>query len=86
MADGVFGPIISALNLPLPYHVTSHGVLYEGDCLDLLPHFPSSIVDTVFADPPFNLGKVYGHRTNDSRADAEYLDWCKRWLRTYPTR
>src|SRR5438094_144515 len=69
------------LALPFaPYYVTPFGQLYDGDCLDILPHVPGGIVDTVFADPPFNLGKTYGHRTNDSRADAEYLDWCKRWL------
>ncbi|HVH74174.1 MAG TPA: site-specific DNA-methyltransferase [Stellaceae bacterium] len=81
MADGSFGPIISARDLPAPYHATARGVLFEGDCLDILPRLPAGIVDTVFSDPPFNLGKVYGRRTNDSRGDAEYLDWCRRWLR-----
>jgi site-specific DNA-methyltransferase (adenine-specific) len=44
------------------------------------PLLPESAADTIFADPPFNLGKIYGNRTNDSRADAEYLNWCKRWI------
>lgn len=66
--------------LPVPYYGTPTGHLYEGDCLDWLPRFPAALVDTVFADPPFNLGKTYGRRTNNSRADAEYVDWCKRWL------
>jgi site-specific DNA-methyltransferase (adenine-specific) len=55
-------------------------MLFEGDCLKILPSMPASAIDTVFADPPFNLGKVYGHQTDDSRADAEYIDWCKQWL------
>jgi site-specific DNA-methyltransferase (adenine-specific) len=38
------------------------------------------LVDTVFADPPFNLGKIYGKRSNDSRVDTEYVEWCRRWL------
>ena len=33
--------------------------------------------DTVFADPPFNLGKEYGERTDDKRPDDTYLEWCK---------
>lgn len=34
----------------------------------------------MFADPPFNLGKIYGKRSNDSRVDTEYVEWCRRWL------
>jgi site-specific DNA-methyltransferase (adenine-specific) len=34
----------------------------------------------VFADPPFNVGKEYGERVNDRRADHEYLDWCHAWI------
>ena len=41
--------------------------------------FPSA--DTVFADPPFNLGKQYGERCADYRTEDEYLAWYKRWLR-----
>jgi site-specific DNA-methyltransferase (adenine-specific) len=63
-----------------PYHSTKLGTLYEGDCLDVLPSIKDGAVDTVFADPPFNLGKKYGKRTNDSRADAEYIAWCHKWL------
>ncbi|HVC56575.1 MAG TPA: site-specific DNA-methyltransferase [Stellaceae bacterium] len=77
MADGT---ALVASDGFAPYYATSLGRLYEGDCLDILPQLGAGSVDTVFADPPFNLGKTYGRRTNDSRADAEYLDWCKRWL------
>jgi site-specific DNA-methyltransferase (adenine-specific) len=64
-----------------PRYISRKGVLFEGDCLDYLPRFKSDLVDTVFADPPFNLGKTYGGRTVDSRTDAEYVEWCQRWLR-----
>ena len=63
-----------------PVFATELGVLFRGDCTELLPRFPDGCVDTVFADPPFNLGKEYGSSVNDRRADAEYLDWCRRWL------
>ncbi len=59
---------------------TSLGVLYEGDCLQLLPSVPASTIDTVFADPPFNLAKEYGTNVDDSRPDREYVSWCKMWL------
>jgi site-specific DNA-methyltransferase (adenine-specific) len=56
------------------------GVLFRGDCLEMLPAIATDSVDTVFADPPFNLGKEYGDSVNDSMADQDYLDWCKRWI------
>ncbi|MFN8626832.1 MAG: site-specific DNA-methyltransferase [Candidatus Binatia bacterium] len=63
-----------------PVFVTAHGALFQGDCLQVLPSLEDACVDTVFADPPFNLGKVYGSGVNDSRADGEYLAWCHRWI------
>ena len=44
----------------LPELETELGRLYRADCLDVLPELPEDSVDTVFADPPFNLGKDYG--------------------------
>ena len=52
---------------------TTLGALYEGNCLDLLPFLRDEAIDTVFADPPFNLSKEYGSRVNDDLSDAEFL-------------
>jgi site-specific DNA-methyltransferase (adenine-specific) len=61
-------------------YTTSRGVLFKGDVQILLPHIHDESIDTVFADPPFNLSKVYGDRVNDNRSDDEYISWCKEWL------
>jgi len=63
-----------------PRHATALGTLYAGDCLDVLPQFESGIADTVFADPPFNLGKTYGRRCSDDQPEDAYLQWCHAWL------
>jgi site-specific DNA-methyltransferase (adenine-specific) len=63
-----------------PAFVTGSGTLYEADCVDVLGRIPPGCVDTVFADPPFNLAKDYGPAVNDRRAEGDYLDWCRRWL------
>lgn len=73
---GVIGTNLSVK----PVFRTSKGVLYEGDCLDILPHIADESIDTIFADPPFNLAKKYGKRVNDDRPNGEYVQWCKRWL------
>jgi len=66
----------------VPEHVlnTPLGVLLEGDCLDILPTIKDKSVDMIFADPPFNLGKVYGKKVNDSLPDQEYVEFTKKWL------
>lgn len=63
-----------------PAYVTPHGALFAADCMDVLPWVADEVVDTVFADPPFNLGKQYGKNSNDRRSDSEYLNWCREWL------
>lgn len=63
---------------PAAHHVTELGALFSGDCLEILPSLRDEVVDTVFADPPFNLGKEYGAKSNDLRSD--YLEWCYGWL------
>lgn len=66
---------------PDPVYSTENGVLYNADCLDILPLLHDDTIDCVFADPPFNLGKKYGSRTDDSKDDVVYQEWCKSWLK-----
>lgn len=63
-----------------PYFTTPLGALFSGDCIAVLPNLQDECIDTVFADPPFNLDKEYGARSNDILAEDAYLDWCHAWL------
>jgi len=64
-----------------PFFATDLGALFSEDCMKILPVIRDEVVDTVFADPPFNLGKKYGKNTNDEIPDPAYIEWCKQWLR-----
>lgn len=66
--------------LPQPVFKSELGQLHHADCIDLLRGLPGQLVDCVFADPPFNLGKDYGSAVVDSLADDEYLRWSQRWI------
>jgi site-specific DNA-methyltransferase (adenine-specific) len=66
--------------LPMPVLETTHGRLYEGDCVSLLKTLPKDSTDLAFADPPFNLSKVYPSKMDDNIPHPEYLDWCQEWL------
>jgi len=63
-----------------PYLTTVHGILYNADCLKVMASMKAESVDCIFADPPFNLGKNYGNGFNDKVEQAEYLEWCRRWI------
>jgi site-specific DNA-methyltransferase (adenine-specific) len=66
---------------PAPFYTSSLGALFNDDCLSVLPFLRDEIADTIFADPPFNLGKQYGSRSKDDLADNDYVQWCKNWIR-----
>jgi site-specific DNA-methyltransferase (adenine-specific) len=59
---------------------TQKGVLFKGDVQEMFPFIRSESIDTIFADPPFNLSKVYGANVNDSKSDNEYIAWCRAWV------
>jgi site-specific DNA-methyltransferase (adenine-specific) len=61
-------------------YTSSFGALFSGDCMEILPKIEDGVVDTVFADPPFNIGKLYGKSTDDKLPEMKYLEWCRAWI------
>jgi site-specific DNA-methyltransferase (adenine-specific) len=59
---------------------TEKGKLYQGDCFTLMQHMDSGSVDLIFADPPFNLNKMYPSNIDDNLKNEQYLRWCENWL------
>ena len=64
-----------------PYYQTDAGVLFNKDCNKILPLIKENTIDTIFADPPFNIGKTYRKNTNDNKPEYEYIEWSKIWIR-----
>lgn len=62
------------------YYSSNLGNLYNGDCLKLFKQVPSESVDTIFADPPFNLDKEYDEGVTDKNSFSGYLDWYYTWI------
>jgi len=52
----------------------------RGDSVEVMKGLDDGSYDLVFADPPFNIGKVYGESVDDERDRENYLDWCRSWL------
>ena len=78
--DEKFNVLPFLKSLAEPFHTTSLGALFAADCMKILPLIKEKTVDTVFADPPFNLGKEYGRNTDDSLPGEHYIAWCQEWL------
>lgn len=53
--------------------------LFTGDCLEELRRLPDNSVDFAFADPPYNLKKVYAGYADDLEI-ARYFEWCDEWI------
>jgi len=56
------------------------GLLYQGDCREVMPKLEDEGFDLIFADPPFNLDKDYGEDYDDDVPEDAYLEWCYEWL------
>lgn len=54
-----------------PFHVEEAGIIYCGDCREILPHLPK--VDLVLTDPPWNLG----YFNDDNKEWADYAIWLE---------
>jgi len=52
-------------------------IVIEGDAVEKLKSIPSNSVNTIFLDPPYNLGKDYVSY-EDERKD--YIEWSLKWL------
>jgi site-specific DNA-methyltransferase (adenine-specific) len=63
-----------------PKFKTPRGMLYQNDCLEVLSHIDDNSIDLIFADPPFNLNKLYPSQINDQLREEEYLIWQEKWL------
>ena len=78
ISSDIAQPVNHAEPPPIVFE-TNLGRLYQGDCLALMHHMESDSIDMIFADPPFNLKKLYPSGVNDDLNNAQYLEWCESW-------
>ena len=57
------------------------GALFNTDYKHLLAALRNEVVEMVFADPSFKIGKDYDNgKKRDELGSDEYLDWCYGWI------
>jgi site-specific DNA-methyltransferase (adenine-specific) len=67
----------------MPYQDVELNRVLETDCISFLDKVaashPEGLFDLAFADPPYNLQKLYGNY-DDALAEHRYIEWCNQWL------
>lgn len=51
-----------------------------GDALKVIDCLPFHSIDLLFADPPYNMNKVFGSKTFRKMGNDEYESWMRSWL------
>jgi len=74
---------VKTVRIASEFDPTADLILFEGDCLDLLPHVPDRFVKLVVTSPPYNLGKPYEVRLDLDRylsQQRQVIEECARVL------
>ncbi len=56
-----------------PFYLDNNGLLYKGDCLEILEKIPNNSIDFILTDPPYGINFSNSKKIkikNDSRMDA----------------
>lgn len=62
------------------FEKNGHAIIW-GDAIEALSsEIPNGSVDLIFADPPYNIGKIFNGRKDRWPSDEAYLSWCYEWL------
>jgi len=52
----------------------------HGDTMKILPGLAADSAQIIIADPPYNIGKDFGNKSDKQPMD-EYLLWCDAWIK-----
>jgi len=63
-----------------PQKLFPQGVLYEGDCIEIMKSLPSDFVQCIIADPPYFQVLVDAEWDNVWKDQSEWLEWSLRWI------
>ena len=76
------GPITKKIfnnDIKLKFVEKDNHCAIHGDSLDILSKIKKNQFKLIFADAPYNIGKVFG-QTKERWGKMEYVEWCKKWI------
>lgn len=54
--------------------------IYLEDCISFMHKMEAESVDLIIADPPYNLKKNFGNKSDHWEDVESWLDWSKKWI------
>lgn len=54
--------------------------IYLEDCITFMQGMDSQSVDLIIADPPYNLKKNFGNKSDHWKDVESWLEWSKQWI------
>ena len=54
--------------------------IYKEDCVSFIQALDNKSVDLIIADPPYNLGKDFGNKSDHWENVEGWFEWCKQWI------
>jgi site-specific DNA-methyltransferase (adenine-specific) len=75
--------IIKAIGIE-PFHHEEAGVIYNADCLSILPKIPAGAIDLVLTDPPYGLNGCSGDKTSFTNNGSTVVKFGESWDMEYP--
>jgi len=54
--------------------------IYLEDCISFMQQMEAESVDLIIADPPYNLKKNFGNKSDHWEDVESWLDWSKQWI------
>jgi site-specific DNA-methyltransferase (adenine-specific) len=75
-------PVTNEVIIPAPVVQTTplKQEILHGDSLLILPTLKDNSAQIIIADPPYNIGKDFGNKS-DKQPMEEYLKWSEKWIK-----
>jgi site-specific DNA-methyltransferase (adenine-specific) len=54
--------------------------IHLGSCIDLIKSLEDNSVDLIIADPPYNLKKDFGNKSDVWKEKEDWVEWSKLWI------
>lgn len=54
--------------------------IYLEDCITFMQSMDNQSVDLIIADPPYNIKKNFGNKSDHWKDVESWLDWSKQWI------
>ena len=68
------------------YYETDNGILYKGDCLEIMKGFSDESVELLFTSPPYYAGKEYEDKEKTLNGYKKYINFLIKTFSIFSTK